>query len=107
MSAVRSFTKKGMKKGSILVLSMIFASIISLSLASLLSFQGQYHKLNARNLERTKALNMAQSGIELICHELRKDPDDRWGTGWTVSGSTYTFSDSDGVVYSVVMTGLT
>lgn len=98
--------KQNFQKGSVFVLSLIFSSIVSMVLASVIAMQSHYHKINSQSLNRTKAINTANSGAELVIHELKKDPDARFGTGWSISGNTYQFIDSDGNIYSINISGL-
>jgi len=100
---------KDKEQGSILVLSMIFAMVVSLGISGLIGMQVHYHKINAKQFDRTEALYKAESGIILALHELNhKIYSNRWGSGWAVNGTTYTYTDPiDATVYPINITGLT
>jgi len=101
--------KKRIKKksGSVLVLAMIFSAIMAFTLGSLIKMQNYSHKINIQNLNRTRALHQAESGIQLVMHEVaHKAIGVRFGAGWTVAGDAYTYTDSDGTLYSMTVTGL-
>ena len=94
-------------KGSILIIGMLFALVVTFGVAHLILMKINYHKSNMKQLNRTKALFYAQSGIQLALHELRhKNSSDRFHNSWGIAGTTYTYTDSDGTQYIVEIEGL-
>lgn len=88
------------KKGSIFILSILFAVTVAVAVISLVSLQLNFHKISVKSLDRVVALYNAESAIQLALHELRhKTATDRWA-GWTISGNTYSIV-KDGIEYII------
>ena len=102
-------TIKAKQRGSIFILSIIFALVVAVAVISLVTLQINYHKITQTNLDRISALYNAESGIQLVLHELRhKAVANRFlsSNGWTILGNKYTIT-KDGITYAIEITGLT
>ncbi len=64
---------KERSSGSVLLTAIIFSAVLSIVLASLLSYSGQINKTAQRDSLRELALHLAESGIEIGIKDLNND----------------------------------
>ncbi len=93
-------TKRLSVKGSALIVSIIFSTLIGMGTVALQNFQYLTHKTNHKSFEGNKARYMAEAGIMLALDELNNQTSSPFsGAGdfyWASSGGNiYTLSRSD------------
>jgi hypothetical protein len=76
------------KRGSVLIVALIFSLVIAISLASFLRLSTTASRLSYRTYYQGVAMNIAESGLEQAMWEVNNDAG-AW-TGWTVPSNSAT-----------------
>ncbi len=101
------------KKGSVFIISLIFCAVMISMISFLLKFQLNYHKINASIFHRIKAIQDAESSVQLAMYALKYDSA-TW-TDWTtptitagapLPDGTYTYTGDSDQSYSIILTNL-
>lgn len=84
---MKKLVRKNGKKGSVFILSLIFATTVAIGVASVVALQSNFHKSAVKSLDRVSALYNAESAIQLAIHEMRHR--DSATTMWVGGGWQY------------------
>lgn len=88
MSSRRPLLPRSRRRGSVLIVALIFSLVIAISLGSFLQISTTASRLSYRTFYQGVAMNIAESGLEQALWEINKDSGG-W-TGWeSVSSNTY------------------
>ncbi len=74
------------RRGSVLIVALIFSIVIAISLASFLNLSTTASKLSYRTFYQGVAMNIAESGLEQALWEINKDSSYAW-SGWESVGT--------------------
>ena len=74
------------RRGSVLIVALIFSIVIAISLASFLNLSTTASKLSYRTFYQGVAMNIAESGLEQALWEINKDSSYAWN-GWDSVGT--------------------
>lgn len=69
------------RRGSVLIVALLFSLVIAISLASFLNISTQASQLSYRTFYQGVAMNIAESGLEQALWEINKDSSYAW-SGW-------------------------
>jgi hypothetical protein len=88
------------RRGSVLIVALIFSLVIAISLGSFLQISTTASRLSYRTFYQGVAMNIAESGLEQALWEINKDSSYAW-SGWEDVGSgayrkSFTMEDVEG-----------
>lgn len=81
----RPLPARSRRRGSVLIVALLFSLVIAISLGSFLQISTTASKLSYRTFYQGVAMNIAESGLEQALWEINKDSSYAW-SGWDDAG---------------------